>query len=63
MLKDQKLIVDNKYGKITDELNQFDFSKDTNLVWLKLAPGLNKITVTGNAKGIVKCRYIRKVGI
>ena len=63
MLKDQKLIIDNKYGKITDESNQFDFTKDTNLIWLKLEPGLNKITVTGNVKGVVKCRYIRKVGI
>lgn len=63
VLKGQKLTIDNKYGKITDDSNQFDFSKDTNLVWLRLAPGINKITIKGNVKGTFKCRYVRKVGI
>lgn len=59
----QTLIVDNQLGNITDDFKLFDYSTDTNLIWLKLAPGDNNITITGDAEGKIRCRYIRKVGI
>lgn len=63
VMNNQTLLIDNQYGIITDESGKFDFSKDTNLTWLRLAPGMNKIQISGNAKGFFRCRYIRKVGI
>lgn len=59
----QKLTIDCKMGNITDNMDLFDYATDTNLVWLRLSPGENTITVTGNAAGKIKCRYPRKVGI
>lgn len=63
VLEGQKLTIDNLSGDITDNLNLFDYSKDTNLNWLHLAPGKNSITFTGNVSGTIKCKYVRKVGI
>lgn len=59
----QQLNIDNRLGIIEDSLNLFDFSTDTNLNWLHLAPGINQITIIGNATGNIRCRYPRKVGI
>ena len=63
MVTGQSLTIDNMLGNIVDESDLFDYSTDTNLVWLKLKHGENKITITGNATGSIKCRYVRKVGI
>lgn len=63
MNKNQKLVIDNQLGTVEDSLELFDYSTDTNLKWLHLAPGSNQITVIGNATGAIKCRYPRKVGI
>lgn len=63
VLEAQSLIIDNESGLIEDNLSMFDFSTDTNLVWIKLAPGINTIDVTGNVNGVIQYRYIRKRGI
>lgn len=60
---EQNLIIDNFQGDISDNTNTFDYSKDTNLKWLRLKHGVNNITIKGNVSGCFKCRYIRKVGI
>lgn len=59
----QRLLIDNQNGDITDNVGIFDYSTDTNLKWLRLKHGENVITIDGNVKGCIKCRYIRKVGI
>lgn len=59
----QRLLIDNQNGDITDNVGIFDYSTDTNLKWLRLKHGKNVITIDGNVKGCIKCRYIRKVGI
>lgn len=59
----QRLLIDNQDGDITDNVGIFDYSTDTNLKWLRLKHGENVITISGNVKGCIKCRYIRKVGI
>lgn len=59
----QRLLIDNQNGDITDNVGIFDYSTDTNLKWLHLKHGENVITITGNVKGCIRCRYIRKVGI
>lgn len=63
VLNGQTLYIDNEESDITDDMDQFEYSTDTNLVWLRLAPGNNTITVTGDCTGKVKCMYPRKVGI
>lgn len=63
VLNGQTLYIDNGESDISDNLNQFEYSTGTNLVWLRLAPGNNIITVTGSCTGQVKCMYPRKVGI
>ena len=63
MVTGQSLTIDNQLGNIVDESDLFDYSTDTNLIWLKLKHGENKITIAGNATGSIKCRYVRKVGI
>ena len=59
----QRLLIDNFNGDISDNTDTFDYSKDTNLKWLKLKHGINNITIKGNVSGCFKCRYVRKVGI
>ena len=63
VIEGQTLTIDNEYGCITDDKEQFSYSTDTNLEWLHLAPGKNSISFTGDFTGTVKCRYARKVGI
>lgn len=60
----QDLLIDCERGDIKDlNTHLFDYETDTNLIWLKLANGLNTITITGDCTGEFQCRYIRKVGI
>lgn len=63
ILNNQTLYIDNKLCDITDNMDMFDYSSDTNLKWLSLLPGKNQLTITGSVNGQVKCRYPRKVGI
>lgn len=63
LLQGQEIVINNKYGDVTDNLELFDYSTDTNLVWLRLSSGENIITITGDVVGKIKCRYVRKVGI
>ena len=59
----QTLYIDCQLGDITDNLDLFDYSTDTNLIWLKLAHGINTINITGDVAGKIRCRYMRKAGI
>ena len=63
VLPGQELVIDNQNGDITDNLFQFDYGTDTNLLWIYLAPGENELSITGNVEGSVKCRFPRKVGV
>ena len=59
----QQLTIDCQNGDIDDNTGLFDYETGTNLVWLRLAHGINQITITGNCTGEFRCRYIRKVSI
>lgn len=59
----QSLFVNNQNGDIYDNIGLFDYENDTNLKWLRLKHGENVISITGDVKGCIKCRYIRKVAI
>ena len=59
----QTLYIDCDACDISDDIEMFKYSTDTNLKWLSLLPGKNKITITGNVSGKITCRYPRKVGI
>jgi len=64
----QRLMIDNARCTITDsftapDLHLFRFEDDFNLCWLRLAHGLNRVTVHGNCTCVFKCRYPRKAGI
>lgn len=63
ILDGQTLYIDNEESDISDDMDMFEYSTDTNLVWLRLAPGNNIITIAGDCTGSVKCMYPRKVGI
>lgn len=59
----QKLTIDNQSGDITDNLGLFNYATDTNLTWIHLKRGENKINITGKTTGEFRCRYVRKRGI
>lgn len=59
----QDLTIDNRLGDIREQLGLFNYATDTNLKWLRLAPGSNTLTITGAASGQIRCRWIRKAGI
>lgn len=63
MYNGQTLYIDCGACDITDNIDMFKYSTDTNLKWLSLLPGDNNITITGNVSGKITCRYPRKVGI
>lgn len=64
MVSGQTLTIDCQKGLIEDNMDLFDYSTDTNLNWLHLSPGRNSIVVTGSGvTGMIKCRYVRKMGI
>lgn len=63
VLNGQTLVIDNMESDISDNINMFNYNTDTNLCWLRLAPGENIITITGNVTGYIKCLYPRKAGI
>ena len=63
VLQGQKLTIDNAAGTIIDNMNMFRFEDDFNLTWIHLAPGDNKLSITGNVTGSIECAYIRKRGV
>lgn len=63
VLQSQELTIDNESGTITDNMDMFSFEDDFNLTWIHLAPGENKISITGNVTGSFECTYIRKRGV
>ncbi len=59
----QDLVIDCFEADIVDNLGLFEYNTDTNLKWIRLSPGENHITITGDVTGNIKCQYPRKVGI
>lgn len=63
VLQVQALKINNELGIIEDNMDVFDYSTDTNLVWICLTRGKNSLLVSGDVTGIIKCRYPKKRGI
>jgi phage-related protein len=55
--------IDGETGIISDFAAVIDYDNDTNLAWLKLADGLNTITITGSCTGEISYREPRQVNI
>ena len=59
----QEVVIDCAAMDITDNLDLFDYSRDTNLAWIRLSPGPNTLSVTGACEGAVRFRAVRMVAI
>jgi len=63
VLNGNMLTINNKNLTIVDLIDDFNFSDDFNLTWIRLKHGINNITATGDCTGYFKCNYIRMVGV